>query len=449
VNVAPETVVKNSDRTSRRPLQACQKAGLSSTISTVSEFKSDLLRTLCERGYIHQQTDGARLDERALEGIVTGYIGFDATADSLHVGNLVSVMLLRRLQQAGHRPIVLMGGGTTKVGDPSGRTETRQLLTDEQIAANIASIRRTFGNFVRFDDSPSGAIVANNDDWLSALEYIPFLRDIGRHFSINRMLTMDSVKLRLEREQPLSFLEFNYMILQGYDFIELNKRYGCALQMGGSDQWGNILQGVELGRRVREQELFGITTPLITTSSGAKMGKTASGAVWLGAHRLSPYDYWQFWRNTEDGDVGRFLRIFTDLPLEEVERLELLQGAEINDAKITLATEATSLCHGAAAAAAAVQTARAAFQGGADSGLPTLTLASGTELLVLDVVISLGMAASKGEARRLIEQGGVKLNDRTVGSATATVSDADLDLEGIARLSVGKKRHGLVRRAAL
>src|ERR1700688_1703488 len=319
--------------------------------------KSDFLCALADRGYIHQQTDAAGLDQRALSGIITAYIGFDATADSLHVGSLVQIMLLRRLQQTGHRPIVLMGGGTTKVGDPSGRDETRQLLTDQQINANIAGIREIFGHFLRFDDSPSGAVMVNNDEWLSSQQYIPFLRDIGRHFSINRMLTMDSVKLRLEREQPLTFLEFNYMILQGYDFVELHQRYDCILQMGGSDQWGNILQGVELGRRVREQELFGLTSPLITTSSGAKMGKTASGAVWLSDKRLSAYDYWQVWRNTDDGDVGRFLRMFTEIPLAEIRRLEQLEGADINEAKKILATEATRLCHGDAAAREATDTA--------------------------------------------------------------------------------------------
>ena len=411
------------------------------------EFKSEFLRTLSERGYIHQQTDAAGLDERALTGIVTAYIGFDATADSLHVGSLVQIMLLRRLQQTGHRPIVLMGGGTTKVGDPSGRDETRQLLTDQQIDANIAGIREIFGHFLRFDDSPTGAVMANNDDWLSSLQYIPFLRDIGRHFSINRMLTMDSVKLRLEREQPLTFLEFNYMIMQGYDFVELHKRYGCTLQMGGSDQWGNIVQGVELGRRMSEAQLFGLTSPLITTSSGAKMGKTASGAVWLNPDRLSPYDYWQFWRNTEDGDVGRFLRMFTDLPLAEIARLENLKDAEINVAKEILATEATRLCHGEASAAEAAATASRAFAGGAAEGLPTFMLNTGEPALIIDVAIALGMAASKSEARRLIDQGGVRLNDQTVKAATASVTDADLDSSGTARLSVGRKRHGLIRRA--
>ena len=425
----------------------------------MTELKSEFLRTLTERGYIHQQTDAAGLDQRALSGIVTAYIGFDATADSLHVGSLVQIMLLRRLQQTGHRPIVLMGGGTTKVGDPSGRDETRQLLTDEQIGANIAGIREIFGHFLHFDDSPTGAVMANNDDWLSGLQYIPFLRDIGRHFSINRMLTMDSVKLRLEREQPLTFLEFNYMILQGYDFVELNKRYGCTLQMGGSDQWGNILQGVELGRRVREKELFGLTSPLITTSSGAKMGKTASGAVWLSGKRLSAYDYWQYWRNTEDGDVGRFLRMFTDLPPAEIVRLERLQGAEINEAKKILATETTRLCHGDAAARTAAETAAKTFGGAirgvpidsenisSDPGvLPVVTLDGDAPMLVIDVVVKLGMASSKSDARRLIEQGGVKLNDQPVEAVTATVSGADLDERGSARLAVGKKRHGVIKR---
>jgi tyrosyl-tRNA synthetase len=411
------------------------------------EFRSDFLRTLGERGYIHQQTDAAGLDQRASSGIISAYIGFDATADSLHVGSLVQIMMLRRLQQTGHRPIVLMGGGTTKVGDPSGRDETRQLLTDEQISSNIAGIREIFGHFLRFDDSPTGAVMVNNDDWLSSLAYIPFLRDIGRHFSINRMLTMDSVKLRLEREQPLTFLEFNYMILQGYDFVELNKRYHCTLQMGGSDQWGNILQGVELGRRVREQDLFGLTSPLITTSAGAKMGKTASGAVWLSDRRLSAYDYWQFWRNTDDDDVGRFLRMFTDLPLAEIGRLENLEGADINDAKRTLATEATSLCHGDAAAHQAADTAARAFTGSATDGLPTVSLESGMQMSVLDAVVALRMAASKSEARRLIEQGGVRLNDQPVKSATAVISSADLNEHGTARLVVGKKRHGLIKHA--
>jgi tyrosyl-tRNA synthetase len=409
-------------------------------------FKSDFLRALSERGFIHQITDGAGLDARAQAGVISAYIGFDATADSLHIGSLVQIMLLRRLQQAGHRPIVLMGGGTTKVGDPSGRDETRQLLTEEQINANITGIRATFARFLDFGAGPSGAIMANNDDWLKDLQYIDFLRDVGRHFTINRMLTMDSVKLRLEREQPLTFLEFNYMIMQGYDFVELYKRHGCTLQMGGSDQWGNIVQGVELGRRMSDAQLYGLTSPLITTSSGAKMGKTASGAVWLNPNRLSPYDYWQFWRNTEDADVGRFLRMFTELPLAEITRLEKLKDADINAAKEILATEATRLCHGESHAAEAAATAARAFAGGAAEGLPTFTLNSADPAPIIDVLIALGMAASKSEARRLIDQGGVRLNDRTVKAPTASITAADLDAGGLARLTVGKKRHGIIRR---
>jgi tyrosyl-tRNA synthetase len=409
-------------------------------------FKSDFLRALSERGFIHQITDAAGLDARAQSGVISAYIGFDATADSLHIGSLVQIMLLRRLQQAGHRPIVLMGGGTTKVGDPSGRDETRQLLTEEQINANIAGIRATFARFLDFGAGPSGAIMANNDDWLKDLHYIDFLRDVGRHFTINRMLTMDSVKLRLEREQPLTFLEFNYMIMQGYDFVELNQRYGCTLQMGGSDQWGNIVQGVELGRRMSDAQLFGLTSPLMTTSSGAKMGKTASGAVWLNPNRLSPYDYWQFWRNTEDGDVGRFLRMFTDLPLEEIARLEKLKDADINNAKEILATQATRLCHGEGHALEAAATAARAFAGSAAEGLPTFVMKAGEPALIIDVAIALGMASSKSEARRLIDQGGVRLNDQPVRLATASITEADLDGSGVARLTVGKKRHGIVRR---
>ena len=413
----------------------------------MTQFSSEFLQTLQERGYVHQITDGAALDAAAHAGLITAYIGFDATADSLHIGNLLQIMLLRRLQRAGHKPIVLMGGGTTKVGDPSGKDETRQLLTPDKISANIAGIRAAFSRFLSFDDSPSGAIMANNDDWLGKLQYIDFLRDIGRHFTINRMLTMDSVRLRLEREQPLTFLEFNYMILQGYDFVELNRRYGCVLQMGGSDQWGNIVQGVELGRRVNDVQLFGLTTPLITTASGAKMGKTASGAVWLNADRVSPYDYWQFWRNTEDADVGRFMRLFTELPLAEVSRLENLQGAEINAAKAVLATEATRLCHGSDAAEQAARTAQSAFAGGTAEGLRTYTLAQGQTVPIGDVLMALGLASSKSEARRLVEQGGVKLNDQAVRSPSANIADSDLDGEGLARLTVGKKRHGLIRRA--
>src|SRR6202167_3931697 len=412
----------------------------------MTEPKSEFLREFIARGYFHQCTDLEALDDAARLVRLVGYIGFDATADSLHVGSLVQIMLLRRLQQAGHRPIVLMGGGTTKVGDPSGRDETRQLLTEAQINANITGIRATFARFLDFGPGPSGAIMANNDDWLKGLQYIDFLCDVGRHFTINRMLTMDSVKLPLQREQPLTFLEFNYMIMQCYDFVELNKRYGCTLQMGGSDQWGNIVQGVELGRRMNEAQLFGLTSPLITTSSGAKMGKTASGAVWLNPDRLSPYDFWQHWRNTEDGDVGRFLRMFTDLPLAEIARLENLKDAEINVAKEILATEATRLCHGEASAGEAAATAARAFAGGAAEGLPTFMLNTGEPVLIIDVAIALGMAASKSEARRLIDQGGVRLNDQPVKAATASVTAADLDSSGTARLSVGKKRHGLIRR---
>jgi len=412
----------------------------------MNEFKSDFLQSLHERGFIHQITDAPALDAEAHSAVISAYIGFDATADSLHIGSLVQIMMLRRLQQTGHRPIVLMGGGTTKVGDPSGRDETRQLLTEAQINDNIASIRQTFARFLRFDDGPTGAIMVNNDEWLGALQYIAFLRDIGRHFTINRMLTMDSVKLRLEREQPLTFLEFNYMVMQSYDFVELFERHGCTLQMGGSDQWGNIVQGVELGRRKSDAQLFGLTSPLITTASGAKMGKTASGAVWLNPKRLSPYDYWQFWRNTEDGDVGRFLRLFTDLPLTEIARLESLQGAEINAAKQVLATEATRLCHGDAVAAESASTAARAFAGTAAEGLPTYLLKQGQSVLVIDVAIALGMASSKTDGRRLVEQGGIRLNDQPLHTPGASITEADLDATGTARLSVGKKRHALIRR---
>jgi len=406
-------------------------------------LKSDFLQLLTERGYIHQCTDIEVLDLKATQGVLPGYIGFDATADSLHVGNLVSIMLLRRLQQTGHQPIVLMGGGTTKIGDPSGKDEARQLLTNEKIDSNIASIKTIFGNFLTFGSGSCDAIMANNADWLDGLEYISFLQKVGRHFTVNRMLTFDSVKLRLEREQPLTFLEFNYMILQGYDFVELSKRYGCVLQMGGSDQWGNIVNGVELGRRMANAELFGLTTPLITTSSGAKMGKTAAGAVWLKAERLSPYDYWQYWRNVEDADVGRFLKLFTDLPLDEITKLEKLRDAEINEAKKILAFEATKLAHGEAAAKAAADTAHEAFEGGGKGkDLPIITSTSGTA--VADIVVQLKFAASKGEAKRLIESGGVYVNDNPVKEITATISAADADTSGAVRIRVGKKKHGLV-----
>ncbi|HMA16318.1 MAG: tyrosine--tRNA ligase [Bacteroidota bacterium] len=414
--------------------------------------RSDFLRTLQDRGFIHQCTDLGSLDARALEGRITAYIGFDATADSLHIGHLVQIMMLRWLQKTGHRPIALMGGGTTKVGDPSGRDETRKLLTDAEIADNIAAIRKTFDNLLSFDAGPSGAIMANNADWLDGLQYIPFLRDVGRHFTINRMLTFDSVKLRLEREHPLTFLEFNYMILQAYDFLELARRHDCCLQMGGSDQWGNIVNGVELARRIDQRPLYGLTTPLITTASGAKMGKTAAGAVWLGAHRLSHYDYWQFWRNTEDGDVGRFLRLFTDLPLDEVARLEALAGAEINEAKKVLAFEATKLCRGEAAAAEAAETARQTFEEGVSAeGLPTIEV-SQSELSagvpVFELMRRAGLAKSNGEARRLIKGGGARINDVAVQDEMQTVRLGDLDAEGCLKLSAGKKRHALVKLAA-
>jgi tyrosyl-tRNA synthetase len=403
----------------------------------------DFLHEAQTRGFIHQVTDAEALRARLLAGPVAGYIGFDATADSLHVGSLVQIMLLRLMQATGHRPVVLMGGGTTKVGDPSFRDEARPLLTDAQIALNTAGIRKVFDSFLRFGEGPSDAIMLDNAAWLDALLYVPFLRDIGRHFSVNRMLTMDSVKLRLEREQNLSFLEFNYMLLQAYDFLELHRRHGVALQMGGSDQWGNIVMGSDLVRRIDGKEAFGITTPLITTASGAKMGKTASGAVWLNAERVSPYDYWQFWRNTEDADVGRFLGLFTELPMPEVARLAGLQGSEINDAKKVLATEACALLHGRAAAEAAAETARRTFE----EGVAAETLPSHVAALpagIVDLLSEAGFVASKGEARRLIAQGGVRLNDVPVTDPAASVTPADLR-DGSAKLSLGRKRHLLVR----
>jgi tyrosyl-tRNA synthetase len=402
-------------------------------------YRSSLLRLLDERGYIHQLTDADALDALAGKEAVTAYIGFDATAPSLHVGSLVQIMMLRRLQQAGHRPIVLMGGGTTKVGDPSGKDESRKLLTEEEIFDNIAGIRRVFEQFLTFGDGPNDAIMADNAEWLDRLQYVAFLREVGRHFTINRMLTFDSVKLRLDREQPLTFLEFNYMILQAYDFLELSRREGCRLQMGGSDQWGNIVNGIELTRRIDGKEVFGVTTPLITTADGAKMGKTAQGAVWLDDRLLSPYDYWQFWRNTQDADVGRFLRLFTDLPLDEIARLESLPGAEINHAKIVLATEATAMLHGDASARAAEETARQTFaEGGAGADLPTLQ--TGGEVSILAALTGLGFCASNGEARRKIAEGAVRLNDQPVSDPGLTVEVAGDPV----KLSLGKKRHGLL-----
>jgi tyrosyl-tRNA synthetase len=412
----------------------------------MTRLKSEFLNTLTARGHFHQCTSLEGLDEAAVKGVVTAYIGYDATADSLHVGNLATIMMLRRLQQTGHKPIVLMGGGTTKVGDPSGKDDARQLMTDEKIAANIASIKTIFGNFLSFGGGKTDAVMVNNADWLDKLEYIPFLREVGAHFTINRMLTFDSVKLRLDREQPLTFLEFNYMILQAYDFVELAKRNNCTLQMGGSDQWGNIVNGVELGRRIQNRELFGLTTPLITTSSGAKMGKTAAGAVWLKPERLPAYDYWQFWRNTEDADVVRFLKLFTDLPLEEIAKLEKLKDNEINEAKKILANEATRLAHGEVAAKQAADTARETFEGGGKgASLPVFELPRGGAAAIIDIAVQLGFTASKGEAKRMIEQGGVKLNDKPVSEVTATVAAKDLDAEGQARLSFGKKKHAVVK----
>jgi tyrosyl-tRNA synthetase len=407
----------------------------------MTAYNSSLLKLLHERGYIHQVTDAAALDALAATQIVPGYIGFDATAPSLHVGNLVSIMLLRRLQQAGHKPIVLMGGGTTKVGDPSGKDEARQLLDNERIEANIASIRRAFDRLLTFGDGPTDAILVNNAEWLDTLEYIPFLRDVGRHFTINRMLTFDSVRLRLDREQPLTFLEFNYMILQAYDFLELSRRVGCRLQLGGSDQWGNIVNGIELGRRIDGTELFGVTTPLITTPDGAKMGKTAQGAVWLNAELLSPYDYWQFWRNTADVDVGRFLKLFTDLSLEDVGKLESLTGAEINQAKIVLATEATALLHGRESAEAAARTAAETFgEGGFGEDLPTLSLGDGMN--IAHALTALGFTSSNKEAKRKIAEGAVRLDDVTVNDPGLVLAATDEPL----KLSLGKKRHGLLVR---
>jgi tyrosyl-tRNA synthetase len=407
----------------------------------MTTYRSSLLKLLDERGYIHQVTDAAALDALAEKEVVSAYIGFDATASSLHVGSLVQIMMLRRLQQAGHKPIVLMGGGTTKVGDPSGKDESRKLLTAEQIDANIAGIRRAFEHFLTFGDGPTDAIMVNNADWLDTLEYIPFLREVGRHFTINRMLTFDSVKLRLDREQPLTFLEFNYMILQAYDFLELSRRVGCRAQMGGSDQWGNIVNGIELGRRIDGTELYGVTTPLITTADGAKMGKTAQGAVWLDEALLSPYDYWQFWRNTQDADVGRFLKLFTDLPLDEIARLEALPGAEINQAKVVLATEATAMLHGREAAAAAERTAAETFAGGgAGEDLPTLS--TGGSISILAALTGLGFCASNGEAKRKIAEGAVKIDDQPVSDPALMIEVGDT----ATKLSLGKKKHGLLIR---
>src|SRR3954471_7121263 len=414
------------------------------------QFQSEFLRTFVARGAFYACSEPSEeLDRLFATERVTAYIGFDCTADSLHVGSLVQLMTLRRLQQAGHRPILLMGGGTTKAGDPSGRDETRLILTPEQIEANKQSILGGIRHLLKFGDGPGDAILVDNAEWLDRLDYIPFLRDVGRHFSVNRMLTMDSVKLRLDRDQPLSFLEFNYMILQAYDFVELFRRYGCRMQAGGSDQWGNIVSGIDLGRRLADAELFGVTSPLITTSSGAKMGKTAAGAVWLNADMRSPYDYWQFWRNTEDGDVGRFLRLFTDLPLEEITRLENLQGAELNDAKKTLATEATALLHGRGAADQAADTARRTFEEGTlAETLPTIEIKRSDldkGLGILTAGVDAGLVTSTSEARRQIKGGGLKVNDATVTDEKMLLTPKDLTPEGVIKLSLGKKKHVLVK----
>ena len=408
--------------------------------------RSELITLFSERGYIHQATNIEGLDDRATQQAIPAYIGFDCTADSLHVGSLVQIMMLRALQKTGHKPIVLMGGGTTKVGDPSGKDTARPLLSEHDIEQNKQGIFQVFKKYLTFGDGPTDAIMVDNASWLDDLAYIRFLRDFGPHFSVNRMLAMDSVKLRLEREQPLSFLEFNYAILQAYDFLELRRRYGCLLQMGGSDQWGNIVSGIDLTRRVDSQEIYGLTSPLITTASGAKMGKSADGAIWLNEDRLSTFDFWQFWRNTEDADVARFLALFTELPMDEVARLGVLEGAEINEAKIILANEATTLCHGADAARATMETAQQTFAGaGISEGLPQQTVsneeASGMGMIA--ALVKVGFAKSNGEARRLIRGGGARLNDVSITDEEHLLTSADFS-DGRAKISAGKKRHALL-----
>ncbi len=406
----------------------------------MSAYKSDFLNTLAERGFIHQVSEPEALDARAKAGAITAYIGFDCTAPSLHVGSLLPIMMLYWLQQTGHRPVALMGGGTTRVGDPSGKDESRRVLTEDAINENLKGIRAIFSKFLKFEGAGGTAIMSNNADWLDKLNYIDFLRDVGRHFSVNRMLSFDSVKLRLDRQQELSFLEFNYMVLQAYDFVELNKRHDCILQMGGSDQWGNIVNGIDLGRRMRNAQLFALTAPLITTSSGAKMGKTAAGAVWLNADLVSPYDYWQYWRNTEDGDVARFLKLFTILPLPEIARLAALKDNEINEAKKILATEATALVHGRAAADQAAETARKTFEeGSAAETLPTIVVEHPIGILI--AAVQTGAVSSTSEARRQIKQGGIKLNGDVVTDEKLTLSSSNATAEGVHILSVGKKRH--------
>ena len=426
-----------------------QRASPRKDSEPMSDFQSQFLRTLQERGYVHQVTHPVELDAAAKDGIVIGYIGFDATASSLHAGSLIQIMMLRRLQQAGGKPIVVMGGGTTKVGDPSGKDESRRLLSEADIAANIASIRTVFEKFLAFGDGPTDAIMVDNDAWLSKLGYIEFLREYGPHFTINRMLAFDSVKLRLDREQPLTFLEFNYMLMQATDFLELNRRYGCVLQMGGSDQWGNIVNGVELIRRMDAKPAFGLTSPLLATASGAKMGKTAAGAVWLNADMRSPYDYWQFWRNTEDADVGRFLRLYTDLPLDEIERLEKFEGAEINEAKKVLANEATAMLHGREAAEAAATAARQAFEEGRLSDdLPSIEVERAlleAGVPIANLIADAGLASSRSDARRLAQGGGLKVNDKAESDAQRLLTLADLNADGVIKLAAGKKKIVLAR----
>jgi tyrosyl-tRNA synthetase len=417
----------------------------------MSTYKSDFLNVLASRGFIHQVSEPEALDALARSATLTAYIGFDCTAPSLHVGSLLPIMMLYWLQQTGHRPIALMGGGTTRVGDPSGKDESRRLLTDELISENLKGIRAVFAKFLKFEDAGGNAIMANNADWLNTLNYIDFLRDVGRHFSVNRMLAFDSVKLRLERQQELSFLEFNYMILQAYDFVELHRRHSCVLQMGGSDQWGNIVNGIDLGRRLNNAQLFALTSPLITTSSGAKMGKTAAGAVWLNADQVSPYEYWQYWRNTEDADVVRFLKLFTVLPLGEIERLAALQGNQINEAKKVLATEATSLVHGREAAEQAAATAHTTFeQGGLGADLPTIEVPRAelkAGVSVLSAFVRAGLAASNGEVRRAIANNAIMVNDARVTSEKAVIGEADITADGVVKLSLGRKRHVVLRPA--
>lgn len=415
----------------------------------MSNFKSQFIQLMSDRKFIHQITDENELDALMARNRITAYIGFDCTADSLHVGSLVQIMMLRHLQKCGHRPIVLMGGGTTKVGDPSGKDDARQLLNDEDIKNNKESIRKIFEKYLIFGDGPTDALMVDNDEWLSSLEYVKFLREYGRHFSVNRMLSFDSVKLRLDREQPLSFLEFNYMILQAYDFLELQRRHHCLLQMGGSDQWGNIINGVELARRVDQKSIFGLTTPLVTTASGEKMGKSASGAIWLNADRLSPYEFWQFWRNTEDGDVGKFLRLFTEISLDEIKKLELLEGSELNDAKKILASEVTKLCHGPIAAESAANTAQKIFEEGlVGEDLPSISITSKEleeGLWVLEAMRKAELIKSNGEGRRLISNGGARLNNVVITDPDLKISIIDANADGIVKLSLGKKRHVLLR----